>query len=193
MKKSFLTATVASLMMTSAVLANDGSRFFDNSVGIWSVIGLHASSENGTNPACIAATSWEDGSYFNLIQDLADGELFIEFTNNDWNVTGPYNEGFLDMTMNFYGNNRVDSRKVKFKLTDKNTIMIHGIDHKTFIPLFMNYSKIVMIMPGDISNSEIPLKDSTRAMNLLTQCLKQSEKETLTAPTNSGGTMQQGI
>ena len=193
-KKILLAATTASVMSSAVLAANDGGRFYDNSVGIWSVVGLYANSENGTNPACVASTSWQDGSYFNLIQDLADGELLIEFTNNDWNVTGPYGEGLLDMTMNFYGNNRVDSRQVKFKMMDKNTIVIHGIDHNTFLPLFMNYSKVVMIMPGDVQNSELTLKDSTRALNLLTQCLKQSEKENLSAPANNtGGGMQQGI
>lgn len=175
MKKTLLASVAALGIMATSALATE--YFFDKSVGYWTVIGHPGDAENNLNPACITQARWDDGSNFQLIQDLADGELLIEFTNNDWNVEGPYNDGnLLDLTMNMYGRRGVESYNVKFILVDKNTIQIRGIDYKTFLPDFMNYNKMVMIMPGDMQNSEMRLENSTAAIGLMTKCLDESDK-----------------
>ena len=175
MKKALFASAVALGLMVSSVSATD--LFFEKTVGHWDIFGHPGDAATNSNPACILQTKWQDGSYMQLIQDLADGEMLIEFTNNDWNVEGPYGEGTLDLTMNMHGRRGgIESFNVKFVLVDKNTIQIRGIDYKSFLPAFMNYNKMVLIMPGDIQNSEVPLENSTNAVGIMGQCLDAADK-----------------
>ena len=176
MKKTLLASVAALGIMATSASAID--YWFEKSVGHWEIFGHPGDPENNLNPGCILQTKWEDGSYMLLIQDLSSGEMLIEFTNNDWNVAGPYgSDNVLDLTMNMYGRRGgVQSYNVKFFLIDKNTIQIRGIDYKTFLPSFMNYNKMVLIMPGDIQNSEVPLENSTNAVNIMGQCLDAADQ-----------------
>jgi hypothetical protein len=45
-----------------------------------------------------------------------------------------------------------------------------------FIPGFMNSAEIALIMPGDIENAYIPLDGSSRATELLADCIDKSEQ-----------------
>lgn len=166
--KKFLTATAMSLALVAPALADN---FFDTSVGYWRVFGFPGDGE--TNPSCIASASWDDGSSFLLIQDLADGELLLEMNNNGWNVEGPY-ETTHNMTLNMYSNGSVQSWQAVFNLVDKNTIQIRGLDHEKFLKSFMSYDKMVMIMPGTVENAEVQLRDSRKAVNLMGQCMREA-------------------
>ena len=177
-KKALLTTTACLLLATSA-FSSDSRRFFESTVGPWTVIGHLGDSKNNVNPACVTHTRWRDGSEFYLIQDLADGELYIDFTNNQWNVRGPYGKdaGNLELTINMYrGNTVVESWNAYFTLVDKNTIQVRGIDFRKFLPGFVNMTKIVMVMPGTIPNAEISLSNSGRAVNLMTRCMQESDR-----------------
>jgi len=175
LKKTLLTTTAIAILTTTAYAA-ELKKFFDVSVGPWTIIG-HTRDAN-LNPACLTITTWRDGSKFLLIQDLADGELYIEFLNNQWNVRGPYGKdaGPLELTMVMYrGNTVVQSWGANFTLTNKNTILIRGIDFRKFLPGFVEMTKIVLIMPGTIPNAEISLNGSARAINLMTRCLQEAD------------------
>lgn len=176
MKKTLLASVAALSLFTTSAFSID--YWFEKSVGHWEIFGHPGDPSTNVNPACILQTKWQDGSYMLLIQDLMDGEMLIEFTNNDWNVAGPYGEDAIaDLTMNMYGSRgSVQSFNVKFILIDKNTIQIRGIDYKSFLPSFMNFNKMVLIMPNDIQNSEVLLENSTNAIGIMTQCLDESDK-----------------
>jgi hypothetical protein len=167
MIKKMLMATAMSLALVTPTFADN---FFDQSVGYWRVFGFSGDSE--TNPSCIASASWDDGSTFLLIQDLADGELLLEMNNNIWNVEGPYGNSH-QMTLNMYSGNRVESWQATFTLIDKNTIQIRGLDHEKFLKAFTVYDKMVMIMPGTVENAEVQLKNSRNAVGLMGQCLRE--------------------
>lgn len=175
-KKMLYTTTACAVMATSAIA--EVQYFFQTSVGHWTISGHPGEPSQNINPACITSTTWQDGSSFLLIQDLADGEMLLELNNNEWNIEGPYNEeaGQLELTMNMYrGRGELESWTAYFVLTDKNTIQIRGMDFKKFLPGFMNKDRIVFVMPGDILNAELNLDNSTRAIGEMTKCLDAAD------------------
>lgn len=162
---------IAGLLATLPAQANDET-FFNDVSGSWSVYG-HSGNEN-LNPACVAETKWDDGSRLQIIQDLKDGELYINFNNNQWNVEGPYNTQH-ELTMNMYGKKGVESWTATFNLSTKNSIQIRGIDYKSFLPAFMGYNKMVLIMPGTVENAEVSLVGSAAAVRLMAGCIESAE------------------
>ena len=174
-KKMLLATTACAMLVTSAFA--DTNRFYEDSVGYWSIWGHPGDASQNLNKACITSAFWDDGSQFMLIQDLADGEMLIELTNNEWNILGPYGEeaGQLELTLNMYKGSKVLSQPAYFVLVDKNTIQIRGIDYKKFLPGFMGKDKIVFIMPGEILNAEVPLENSSKAIQSMTKCIETGE------------------
>ena len=168
-----LLTTTACAMMATATFAGDVKNFYEDAVGYWSIWGHPGNKEENLNKACIVSAKWDDGSNFLLIQDLDDGELFIEMTNNEWNIEGPYGDeaGQLELTLNMYKGQKVINNTAYFHLLDKNTIQIRGIDYKKFLPDFMGMSKAVFIMPGTIQNAEIYLENSAKAIESMTKCM----------------------
>lgn len=191
MKK--LLTIVAMLCVCSSAYAVE--YFFDKTVGFWSIYG-HPGEKSDTknlNPACITTAHWDDGSYINLIQDIANGELHIELRNNEWNVGDADLDAAYDLTLNVYNKSSVKSWKANFKFLSKNSIQIRGLDYKTFLPAFMNFSKMVFIMPGTITNAEISLQNSTAAINLMAECLDASKTRKFDPNSTDGSIQKQGV
>jgi hypothetical protein len=175
-KKMLLTTAACAMMVTSAFATTN---FYEDSVGYWSIWGHPGDASQNLNKACIVSMKWDDGSTFLLIQDLVDGELLIEVNNNEWNIEGPYEDeaGQLELTLNMYkGRDGVTSTAAYFTLLDKNTIQIRGIDYKKFLPNFMGMDRALFIMPGTIQNAEIPLQNSAKAIQSMTNCMDAGEK-----------------
>lgn len=174
----FLSSVAISAMFITAAFAE--GTFYQATSGQWTVTGYNGGPGQGAdgshfNTSCLAQTFWGDGSDLQLIQDLVDGELYIVFNNNAWNIEGPY-ETESDMTLNMYGRRGVESYKVKFVLVDKNTISIRGLEYKKFLPAFMNYNKMVFIMPGTVENAEVGLKGSSAAIEHMSRCIDNAPK-----------------
>lgn len=192
MKKTII-ATIALCLAYSSAYAVD--YFFDKSVGFWSVVGHPGSTDpsNKLNPACIANTKWDDGSYLNLISDLVDGELLIEFKSNEWNITDVDLDKQYELTLNMYTRNKssVKSWPAKFNFLSKNTIQIRGIDAEAFLPAFVGYNLMVIIPPGTIPNANVGLENSSKAIDLMTQCFDASKSRKPLTTDNKP--LQQGV
>jgi hypothetical protein len=73
-------AVLASLFFTTTAFAQQVFFSTPNLRGNWQVVG-----DNGTetlHPTCKLIMLWQDGSSFELIKDLTDGELYILMVNN---------------------------------------------------------------------------------------------------------------
>lgn len=184
---------IATLCICSSAYAIEF--FFEKSVGYWTILGHPGNAERKLNPACITTTTWKDGSYLNIIQDLADGELFLEFKSSDWDITDADLNAEYELRINVYTRNKedVESWPTKFKFLSKNSINIRGLDYKTFLPAFMNYSKMVFIMPGTIPNGQIELQNSTKAIDLMGQCLDAAKIRKFESNTENGSIQKQGV
>lgn len=188
-----IAASLSVLMFLSTASFADEIFYQGGQVGSWSVFG---NSGNATqNPACVAEVTWDDGSKFQLIKDLKDGEFYIWFKNNEWNIIDP--PGNYSFRMNIVNRaGQVAGGDMAYQLVNKNTISVRNLDVDSFIGPFMEMTEIRFIMPGDIGNAFIPLNGSTAAIEKLVQCLdayKAAPSNQNTAPLQQGKVPGQDI
>ena len=189
MMKKLVSGTLAAMLFTSSAFAAS-QQFFNVDVrpGPYYVFGVTANAEKNDNPACYAEINWRDGSRFQLIRDLADGELYIFLRNNVWNISDA--PGNYRMRMNFHNRNgQVSGLNFEYRLINKSTIVIRNIIKEEFLPLFANNSRAVFVMPGSIQNAEIDLTGSTRTLAEISNCVDAARSVDLypEGQPNSGG------
>lgn len=172
--RKYVSFIAAMLMTSSALAANQQFYNVDVRPGPYYVYGVTAdTTKQNDNPACYAEINWRDGSRFQLIRDLADGELYIFLRNNVWNISDP--PGAYRMRMNFHNRNgQIAGLNFEYKLINKNTIVIRNIIKEQFLPLFANNTRAVFVMPGSIQNAEIDLTGSTNALTEISKCVDVS-------------------
>lgn len=164
-KKLFVSAIVSAFMITSA------HAFYDKALpSSWRVFGDAGNQER--NPGCVMSLVYNDGSEFQLIRDLKDGELYIWFKNNEWNISDEIDKVY-PMRINFY-NSRGDvvGDVFEYVLVNKSTIVIRNLNIETFIPVFMEMGSMRFVMEGTIQNAEIPLTGTREGIEYLAQCIK---------------------
>lgn len=163
-------AAIASLaLFTSTAFAGEPFFKVDVRPGPYYVHGVKADTETNSNPACYAEVTWRDGSKFQLIRDLADGELYIFFQNMTWNISDA--PGVYRLRANFHRNGSVNGLNFEYNLVNKNTIVIRNIKKDMFLPLFTGNQKMLFVMPGTIQNAELDLTGSTRTLNEISNCV----------------------
>ena len=170
--RKFVSVTLAAMLFSSSAFAANQT-FFSEDVrpGPFYVYGVTSDPEKeNDNPACYAEVRWRDGSKFQLIRDLADGELYIFLQNMTWNISDPV--GNYRMRINFQNrSNQINGLNFEYRLINKNTIVIRNIIKEQFIPLFANNSKAIFVMPGSIQNAEIDLAGSSKTLSEISRCV----------------------
>jgi hypothetical protein len=116
-----------------------------------------------------------DGSTFELVKDLADGELYIRLQNNSWNIIDEPGEYKMRLNIH-YPDGDINGNDFSYLLINKNTIVIPQIEAESFVPAFHDGSNLVMVMPGDIPNAEVSLNKSRYALELLAECIDKSKE-----------------
>lgn len=165
-KKLFI-AVLVSLFTVSTAHA-----FYDKSIpGGWRVLGDPGSETQ--NPGCALILTYDDGSEIQLIRDLKDGELFIWFKNNEWNISDEIEKQY-PMRINFY-NSRGDviGGEFQYVLVNKSTIVIRGLNIDSFVPVFMEMKTMRFVMEGTIQNANITLDGTREGIGYLAECIKQ--------------------
>ena len=160
---------LASLLFSTAALAEQVFFSAPNLRGNWQVIGT--SGDQTLNPACKLIMTWRDGSSFELIKDLADGELYILLINNTWSINDPPNT-LAKARLNFYTGNTISGGPATFELLNKNTIRFRGLVADRFLPDFVSAQKLVIVMPGTVSNAEVNLEGTRNGIDVLSNCVR---------------------
>lgn len=166
--KKIMSLFVVSMLMITPSFAQNYIAFYKNESRHWIVEGVPKRDQ--LNPICRATTSWNDGSEFNFIIDLVDGELYILFINNSWDIGDPVNK-FYNFRMNVHSGNNIRGFNGEYELLSKNTIRVRNIDKK-FVDYFADADEFRFIMPGSINNAKINLTGSGHATAQLSQCVK---------------------
>ena len=169
--RKYISTTLAAMLFTSSAFASSET-FFSEDVrpGPYYVYGVTANAEKNMNPVCYAEVTWRDGSKFQLIRDLADGELYIWFQNMTWNISDP--ASVYRLRANFVRNGQVNGLNFEYNLVNKNTIVIRNIIKEQLLPLFSGNQKMTLVMPGTIQNAEIDLTGSSRALAEISRCVE---------------------
>ena len=167
MIKKFLIAGLISVFTATSAFA-----FYDKPLSDgWKVIGDVGNKE--TNPGCALNLSYTDGSKFQLVRDLKDGEVYFWLKNTDWNIADEFGKTY-PVRINFYDNHgNVTGGDFEYLLVTKNTIVIRNLNVDEIIPVFMSMSKMKFIMEGNIQNLEVPLDGTTEGVKYLGECIKQ--------------------
>jgi hypothetical protein len=169
--RKLVSATLAAMLFTSSAFAASQT-FFREDVrpGPYYVFGITANPAENSNPACYAQVNWRDGSKFQLIRDLADGELYIWMQNMTWNIADP--PGPYSLRANFYNRSGLSGGvNFRYNLVNKNTITIRWIDKDQFLPLFVSNQRMILVMPGSIQNAELVLTGTTRTLAEISRCI----------------------
>ena len=179
----FLVALLTTVTLATPAFAVTGYEFYSNDTTHWHIGGYTGDTDDvagGLNPACYAEYAFQDGSSFQLIKDLEDGEVYIWLRNMEWNISDT--PGAYSLRMNIV-NRRGDigsaSGNYEYELVNKNTVMIRGLNVDEFIPAFMNSTEVRLVMPGDIPNAYIPLEGSSVATQMIAECIKSSDEVVL--------------
>lgn len=173
--RKLLSTTFAAMLFTSSAFAANQT-FFAEDVrpGAFYVMGVTADAAKGKNPACYAEVNYGDGSQFQLIRDLADGELYIWLHNAQWNIRDVPGST-ANLRANFRrSNGQVESLTFTYKQVNSSTIIIRGIFKDRFLPLFTGSQKMTFAMPGTIQDAEVELLGSSRAVSELSRCVDAS-------------------
>lgn len=191
--RKFVSASLAAMLFTSSAFAA-GREFYNVDVrpGPYYVLGVTADVDGGSaNPACYAEINYRDGSRFQLIRDLADGELYIFLRNTSWNISDA--PGNYQLRANFVRNSQVVSGlNFQYRLVNKDTIVIRNIKKETFLPLFTANESINIIMPGSIQNGTIDLTGSSRALEEISKCINAARGVDLFPETNQSAPVPGG-
>lgn len=182
--RKYVSFIAAMLMTSSALAANQTFYNVDVRPGPYFVYGVTADPEKGDNPACYAEVNWRDGSRFQLIRDLADGELYIFFRNSTWNIADP--AGTYQLRANFHRGGNVAGLNFQYTLVNKNTIVIRNIRKEQFLPLFNSNQKMIFVMPGSIQNAEVDLTGSSNALAEISKCVDAARNVDLYPEGGSG-------
>ena len=169
-----MSTALALTMMVTPAMAN----FYNDEIGYWSIFGFEGTPTD--NKACVLEMVWQDGSRFQLIKDLVDGELYIFLKNNDWNISNP--EGVYEFEMVIINENNTEavSGVMEYILLNKNTIVVRGLDADGFVPPFTSLDELRFIMPGNIQNAYVDLENSNAAIQSMSKCIdKASRKKSL--------------
>ena len=176
--KQLFTTVVAIFFMVTTSFAYDNF-FYKNASGQWNIFGH--SGNHTLNPSCVMQTSWKDGSNLLVIQDLFDGELYINFLNKKWNMQGPYNKKY-ELTLRFIkGKNTIDFN-AEFILTNNDSIVIRDIKHKAFLDSFSTSDTMIFIVHGDTPDISVGLKGSSNILDSLKECMFESQNVRLYNP-----------
>lgn len=182
-KKLFVAGLISLFTITSA------HAFYEKQIpGGWKVIGDVGDSTR--NPGCAMTLSYDDGSEIQLIRDLKDGELYIWFKNNEWNIADEI-EKVYPMRVNFYtSSGNVVGGNFEYVLVNKSTIVIRNLNIDSFIPAFMEMKTMRFIMEGTIQNADIPLDGTREGIVYLADCIKQFNSN---PPKNDKPTIPDGL
>jgi hypothetical protein len=172
----------ALLLMISATSTFAQQVFFSapSVRGSWDVQGDVGDST--LNPACRMQTNWQDGSFFTLIKDLKDGELYILMQVNTWNIIDPPGS-IATARFNFHSGNTISGGPATYELLNKNTVRFRGLHGERFLPDFDRASSLTIVMPNTIPNAFINLKGTSDALEAMSACMKAYKS----APQNKPG------
>jgi hypothetical protein len=175
----FIIALLSSLFFATTALAQQVFFSAPNIRNNWIVHGV--TGDSTLNPACKMETRWSDGSFFTLIKDLKDGELYILIQVMAWNIVDP--PGILATArMNFQVGGSVTGAAATFELLNKNTVRFRGISGERFLPDFDSATSLTIIMPNNIPNVFVNLTGSSAGLEAMSNCMRAYKSAPQTKP-----------
>lgn len=179
---------IASLMIGASCLIgtaqanpvfNVENTFWSANEGNFEVRGYISGADG--NPVCQLNGHYKDGSYFSLVKDIVDGELWMELHNKNWNTQGVE----FKVIWNFHNRNgSVNfSQTANARITGPQTIQLRQLNNngytkevETFLNLFKSSYAISFYEEDETNIFNMSLNGSRAAMNSVINCYAYAEK-----------------
>ena len=150
----------------------EATKFYSKSADkYWSVIGVVRPGQ----VTCAGFINKKDGSFIELDRSLVDGEVWSIIHNTAWEMDP---QGGSTLRWNFFrpNNSLIDGADLKYRVKDKNTILVLAITEKWFFDAISNSSYFTLVMPGNLQNFTIPFENKgSSVIALLRECVQQNE------------------
>jgi outer membrane protein assembly factor BamB len=171
MFKTIGAAAIALSLMATGAMA-DG-RFFERETSGWSVYGRIGDNSGQNNRRCLAEYSWQDGSFVQVIKDLADGEIYIYFKNNTWNISDAVKREYR-MAIEMTGRSGKVRDSFRYILLSKNSIVIPNLDVSVLYQ-FVDKGTMFFRMPGNIPDAKVTLAGTQEAIVAVSECIEAAK------------------
>lgn len=183
-------AGVLSLLLVLPAYADSRTRFFERNYGQWTAVG-EVDPQGKYNPYCQAQTWFPNKATMALTYDMKRHELYLGYTNPDWNITNP--PGSVGkLIIRFEDNRRWIAQEVSFEVVTARTIRIPNLDIDNFVTNFTAANKIFLFMPGSIPDVAAGLQGTRVTMNNVLECMKYAVQTGIVPPKKKEG-MSTGI
>lgn len=175
MRRLLIAAVLLGMTVSAhATTSPEDRQFYFKTIGQWTTIGLRAAEEK--NGICGTTLYWtEHKSNFSLVQDITDGELYIQFSWKGENFFP--NRDKSSMKMQFFnieaGKEKLIS--VDYFMTANQEIVVPTLPQDIFLPLFTQYTKVRLMPDGTDLTLDIDLTDSTNALSTVNDCIKRAK------------------
>jgi|GEM_PF-2590225 len=151
----------------------DVTRFYSKGADkYWSVIGVAKPGQ----VICSGSVDKKDGSFIEINRSLVNGEVWTIIHNTAWEMDPQGGDGTL--RWNFFRANAslVDGADLKYRVKDKNTILILAIMEKWFFDATSKSSYFTLVMPGNLQNLTLSFESKgSSVIALLRECIQQNE------------------
>lgn len=171
-----LTALAITATPTASAESQDFDVFFDlrslKGAPDWEVYGLN---DKEVGKTCWARLNFHDGSRFFMAHNAAETTMRLYFKNVDWKFTEDEGtEGKVRLNF-FRGSTFLEGGEITARVARGDTIEVPDLDFKMY-QLLDKATRMVVIMPGKISNMSFPLTGSGLGIKELGKCLTASRK-----------------
>ncbi len=146
--------------------------FFVSQLKGWTVHGNEGTDK--INPGCNMRQTYVDGSFFNIVKDLADGELYFVIKNVAWNFKyKPGSAQKFGLLIRAGEQELLKLPEASFVVIDKNTLVLPELTEE-FIQAVAVEGSLIVLMPKGIDSPDIPLDGAVVALKAMVECITKS-------------------
>jgi len=146
--------------------------FFVSELKGWTVYGNEGT--DTINPGCNMRQTYEDGSFFNIVKDLTDGELYFVIKNMAWNFKlKPGSAQKFGLLIRAGEQELLTLPEAMFIVIDKNTLALPDLPEE-FIRAVAVEGSLIVLMPKDVQSPDLPLDGAVAALKAMVECITKS-------------------
>ncbi len=149
---------IAAMTLSPAAVSADDRHFFEAQISNWAILGQK--SVDSRNPTCSAEKTWTDGSFWTIYHDLKDQEPYFVIRNVDWSFSrSEQDRKEFSARLNFRGaRGGLEGGAVSYEILSKDSIRVRNLYRDRFVPQFMKFANMLLVMPGSHDNLGVDLR-----------------------------------
>jgi hypothetical protein len=177
--KTLLTAALIFLLSVTTLGAQqhkppvpkEAHQFYSKVIGDWNLEGV-GPSEN-LNAACSMAIKWQDGSFFVLIFDLADGEVYALINYTKWKFKVKTETTHKAKFHSVKNKERVKTGNGEIHIMSTSGVSIRGLVPRVVFPNLRGMDALDIEIPKELGvGISIPMTEFEKSLEGIIECFK---------------------